>query len=788
MLGQTIRALIGSAAVLFLIASPIQAQTYLQQVAWNLEWPTFVASAPSDSSRLFVGDGLSGKINLIDPVTQRAFDTPVLQIADLPAKLGSEQGLLGMAFDPNYATNGYFYVDYTAADNSINVRRYQMTGDPLTSIVADPNSGVTILNIPKTSGEHNGGWLGFSPNDGDLYITVGDDGGAYDTGPGHTDGIGNAQDLNSLQGKILRIDVHGDDFPDDPNRNYAIPASNPFVGKQAAPEIWAYGFRNPWRASFDRQTGDLWIGDVGQNNREEIDFQPANSPGGQNYGWRLREGTIQTPVDGIGGPSPPGVVDPIYDYDHIGDPNYTGAAVIGGYVYHGSAAAFDGLYLFADLYGNLWALDPDAVDPRASVTDVKSKLLPNGPGLGLLSAMGEDSAGEVYVLSLFGDNEAGLVYRVATNSKDVVWNGTSNTAGAAGDGVSWTDARNWTRGGVADAAFVAEDNVVFAGGSSQTTIDLGANQTVAAVTFNAPYKVQNHTLTVLSGNITVQNGVTATIDSDLSAQSANFALKKLGLGTLLVNGHAGQTVVKAGTLGGVGSFDHLSVRAGATLSPGVSAEGTSVGLIAVSQSFTLAPGSHLSIEIGGADNSNPQNPNYDQLIIGGAATLSGTLNVSLVDLGSGVYSPAMGESFPILTAGSIAGKFEALDLPALPTGLTWKPIYGSTTFSLDVVDRLPGDYNGGGHVGPADYVVWRSMVGQTGGDLAADSSGPNGVPDGVVDNYDYLFWREHFGDAATSQARAASVPEPSAAGLVAVLALTLVISAKTHRSCDLRRD
>jgi hypothetical protein len=369
-----------------------------------------------------------------------------------------------------------------------------------------------------------------------------------------------------------------------------------------------------------------------------------------------------------------------------------------------------------------------------------------------------------------------------------VWNGTSTSSGAAGDGVSWSDARNWTRGGVTDAAFVAEDNVIFAGGSSQSTINLGANQTVAAVTFNAPYKLQNHTLTVLSGNITVQSGVTATIDSDLSAQSANFALKKLGLGTLLVNGHAGQTVVKEGTLGGVGSFDHLSVRAGATLSPGSSAEGPSAGLMVVAQSFTLAAGSHLAIEIGGPNNYSQQNPNYDQLIIGGAATLSGTLNVSLVDLGSGFYSPGEGDSFPILTAYSLAGTFDLLDLPALPTGLAWKPIYSRTTFSLDVVDRLAGDYNGGGHVGTADYVVWRSTVGATGSDLAADSSGPNGVPDGVVDNYDYMFWREHFGDVAPAgQANNAAVPEPSAVGLVGLLSLAFVGSAKRRHPTRLVR-
>src|SRR5690606_31829454 len=138
------------------------------------------------------------------------------------------------------------------------------------------------------------------------------------------------QNTSSLLGKMLRIDVNGDDFTDDDARNYAIPDSNPFATSGGAPEEWAYGLRNPWRASFDRQTGDLWIGDVGQNNREELNFQPADSDGGENYGWRLREGTIATPTGGVGGDRPPGAIDPIYDY-----PRNPGNAITGGYVYRG---------------------------------------------------------------------------------------------------------------------------------------------------------------------------------------------------------------------------------------------------------------------------------------------------------------------------------------------------------------------------------------------------------------------------------------------------------------------
>ncbi|HEY3392945.1 MAG TPA: PQQ-dependent sugar dehydrogenase [Lacipirellulaceae bacterium] len=216
---------------------------------------------------------------------------------DLPNPLFNEQGLLGLAFDPDYATNGYFYVNYTGADNSLNVRRYRVLGDPALSNVADPDSGHTILRIPKEPTWHNGGWIDFGPNDGYLYITTGDPGG------------GNAQLIStSLHGKILRVDVRSDAFPADPARNYSIPPSNPFVGREGLDEIWAYGLRNPWRASFDRATGDLWINDVGELLREEVNIQPAGSAGGENYGWPHREGTIPTPWPG---PIDATYVDPI---------------------------------------------------------------------------------------------------------------------------------------------------------------------------------------------------------------------------------------------------------------------------------------------------------------------------------------------------------------------------------------------------------------------------------------------------------------------------------------------
>ena len=183
------------------------------------------------------------------------------------------------------------------------IREYTVSGNP--NVANTSFTPVLSLDQPQTN--HNGGWIGFSPNDDYLYIATGDGGGGNDTGTGHTPGTGNAQDTTSnLLGKMLRLDVNGDDFPADAARITAIPPTNPFKAGVGVPgddvgddEIWAYGLRNPFRDSFDRLTGDLWIGDVGQGQREEIDFQPASSTGAENYGWRLREG--HDPHSGVGG-------------------------------------------------------------------------------------------------------------------------------------------------------------------------------------------------------------------------------------------------------------------------------------------------------------------------------------------------------------------------------------------------------------------------------------------------------------------------------------------------------
>jgi hypothetical protein len=688
----------------------------------------FGTFAPGDPNRLFLGRIYNGQIEILDLATRTLLPQPFLSISDLPSPIGFEQGLLGLTFDPDYARNGFFYVNYTGADNSINVVRYQVVGDPETSNLADPASAHHIFTLSKGDWTwHNAGWIDFGPKDGYLYISTGDP------------CCGNAQiTTNNLHGKVLRIDVGGDDFPDDSMRNYTIPPTNPLVGVEGDDEIWAYGLRNPWRASFDRLTGDLWINDTGEATREEVNYQPANSPGGLNYGWPLREGMTGT------SPPSPEWIEPVFDYPHAGaDPLFRGLAITAAGFYRGPVDAFYGHYIFADYASrNLWKLDPDAIDRRASVTNINHLLLPDVGFLSQIASFGEDAAGNLYLMDIkFGAGYATDIYLVATHSKSIVWNGDGAFAGMAGDGMTWEDANNWTRDGVVDSRFVAEDSVIFGAGASNAVIELGDDQTVAAVTFQSPYRLKGHTLTVLSGNVFVEDAVTATIDSTLSAETVNHSIRKLGLGTLVVNGSAGQMVVKEGALGGNGTLDYLTVREG-----GVAAPGDSIGVMNIVESFTMHDGATLQIELNGVDNSNPLAPQYDQIVVGGVLEAKGTLDVVL--FGDEIpFMPSVGDTFTIISAaGGITGEFSRINLPYLAGGLAWNLDWvDGKALILSARATLRSDYNGNGVVDTADYVVWRNLAGQIGNGLAADGSGPGGMPDGIVNDWDYNYWRANFG-------------------------------------------
>jgi len=307
---------------------------------------------------------------------------------------GSSNGTTGLAIHPRFADNGVFY-----AWRGISVIQFRMLGDPLSSTQADP-AYTTVIRIPNLGGQHVGGWIGFAPNDADGVLWI-------STGDSHTSA--NGQRTDNLFGRILRIDVDGPDnipgnadddaFPADPNRHYAIPPNNPFVGTEGDDEIWAYGLRNPWRFSIDRVTNALWIADVGQSVKEEINYAPLNFAG-QNYGWRCMEGTSCTGLAGC--VCNLGLRAPIYEYGH----EFDRCSIIGGPVYRGCSMPWlRGAYLFTDFCTN--ELFSMRYAPGTGITELINRHdeiePPDGSvDVGSTTAIVEDAQGELYIIDWWG--------------------------------------------------------------------------------------------------------------------------------------------------------------------------------------------------------------------------------------------------------------------------------------------------------------------------------------------------------------------------------------------------
>lgn len=380
------------------------------RVASGFNRPVYLTYAPGDSARLFVVEQQTGRIRIIrnDSVLVR----PFLDIGSL-ISISSERGLLCMAFHPDFPDSAYFYVNYTNTSGALTLARFTVSPDPDS---ADHGSEIVLLTIPEPEANHNGGTVAFGPNDGYLYLGVGDGGGAGD----QHGTIGNGQDSTTLLGSILRIDVNG-------GSPYAIPPANPFVGRSGADEIWAYGLRNPWRMSFDRANGNLYIADVGQDKWEEIDFQPASSAGGENYGWRLMEGLhcYNPPTDC----DPGGLVLPITDYSHA-----NGCSITGGYVYRGCHIPdLRGTYFYADYCsGRIWSFHYDG----SIMTDSMERTAELAPGNGMsidnISSFGEDIEGELYILDL-ADGEIYKIVPAEPVTSDCGQLGCCDTPGDAND-------------------------------------------------------------------------------------------------------------------------------------------------------------------------------------------------------------------------------------------------------------------------------------------------------------------------------------------------------------------
>jgi glucose/arabinose dehydrogenase len=350
-------------------APPDPTVMQLVPVADGFNRPLYLTTAGDGSGRLFVVEQ-GGRIFVLKDGAR--IETPFLDVSSLLSRDVfnggySERGLLGLVFSPDYANNGLFFINYTDGNGNTVVARYHAEGD-----TADPNSAVTILTQQQPYPNHNGGMMAFGP-DGYLYIALGDGGSGGDP-------QGNGQKLDTWLGKILRIDVSGD--------AYAVPPDNPFVSQQGAkPEIWAYGLRNPWRFSFDRATGDLYIGEVGQDAWEEVDFQPADSKGGENYGWNRYEGTHP-----YAGGNTTGLTMPVAEYPH-----QQGISISGGYVYRGAKIPeLVGAYFYGDFgTGTIWSLYRDANGQWQN--NVFMRLQGT-----TISSFGQDEDGELYVVNYNG--------------------------------------------------------------------------------------------------------------------------------------------------------------------------------------------------------------------------------------------------------------------------------------------------------------------------------------------------------------------------------------------------
>jgi glucose/arabinose dehydrogenase len=364
-----------SGLIVFLLASSAFAadEITLTQLVTGLNQPTTIANA--GDLRLFI-TLQPGRIVIYNGGTS-VETVPFLDVSSL-VSCCDERGLLGLAFHPHYHDNGFFFVDYTNTNGDTVIARYKVSAaDPNR---ADPASAKILLTIAQPFANHNGGELQFGP-DGYLYIGMGDGGNAGDPG-------NRAQNLGELLGKILRIDV-------DNGSPYGIPPSNPFVNRSGArPEIWAYGLRNPWRFSFDRANGDLWIADVGQGQWEEVDYQPVTSIGGENYGWRKMEGNhCFNPSTNCRDSTQ---TLPIAEYDH----NANRCSITGGYRYRGTRSSkLAGTYLYADwCSGTIWGLS----DPNATPRVVAQTTLH-------ITTFGEDVNGELFL----ADNQAGRLFAIS---------------------------------------------------------------------------------------------------------------------------------------------------------------------------------------------------------------------------------------------------------------------------------------------------------------------------------------------------------------------------------------
>ncbi len=610
-----------TASVLSISPSTVGAQELSAEpvITTGLSQPVFVTAAPGDEDRLFVVER-TGDIRVFDLQSNTLLETPYLSVS--VSTVGSG-GLLGLAFDPNFASNGRFYTYSTKEGSAPNlgnivIERFTANGDPLISNSANEGSAHTLLTIEGSQNyNHNGGWIGFRPNDANrLYMAVGDGGLSNDNN-------NNAQNVNKLFGKLLRIDVGGDD-------GYTIPAGNMMGGR---PEVYSIGLRNPWRASFDRSTSDLYIGDVGQDVWEEVNFQAgggtAAPAGGLNYGWRAKEGSRDNPA--VDDPFPADAIDPLYEYPHG-----IGYSITGGYVYRGTAIPeLQGQYFFGDfIFGRIWSGERSGND-LVNIVDRSARLGPAGGGPAWpshLVSFGEDARGELYMVGING-----VVYRMAAEPDLELFNAWTG----GGDDDNWTTVGNW-----GSATPVPPAALVFAGSTRLTP----NNDFPAHTPFNAIAFHSNAGAFTLGGNPITLTAADSAASRTGGISNNSTSLQTINVGLTLatgVHGFSGGTgglaLNPAGGLvrdpGGVATFAPESGGISTTMISNTNGilggwsrvgNGLTAGWASVDTDGQIVPFSnYTTVSGGGMIASNPSS-NVDIAVAGSPVTMAteGTTDIN----------------------------------------------------------------------------------------------------------------------------------------------------------------
>ncbi|MDB9741636.1 PQQ-dependent sugar dehydrogenase [Akkermansiaceae bacterium] len=361
----------------------------LKLVTSGLKEPVWATSTKSAPNYFYILEK-PGTIKIYDSKTRQLLSNNFIDLtANIRVKM-NEQGLLGMAFCPDFSKNGEFYLYYTDTKGDTKISRFRT--DPKNPVSASPASEQILLSIDQPYKNHNGGWIGFG-TDRCLYIATGDGGSSFDP-------KNRAQDLSSHLGKLLRINVIG-------HKTYAIPTSNPFIKQpNIKPEIYAYGLRNPWRCCWNPSNGDFYVADVGQREKEEINVVPKSKLKGANFGWRLREGDIETPKKKVGGPNNAAYIQPVYTYGHSAAAN-EGLSITGGFVYRGSVKELRGKYFFADFANpRIWSINVSG-NKATNFTDWTQRLKTHEQRIFRVASFAEDHAGEMYVLEF----SEGKVYK-----------------------------------------------------------------------------------------------------------------------------------------------------------------------------------------------------------------------------------------------------------------------------------------------------------------------------------------------------------------------------------------